>query len=232
MKKMTLFFAALFLVGITAHANDQKHADRMEGVNIPTQKFIKRYGHQKPIVFVEGGVKFFVFKNGEIDFRSVRRTRSRSRNVNWYQGNYYSPGRGNRNWNSNGFSVRYDRYGRINQVGMNSIRYNRYDQVRRIGAVLINYNRRGLVSQIGGLQIYYGKHGRIRHIEGDIHYTGCGFCGINSCSAPHVQDYGLPGYFNDNHYYHRRGKGKNKHHYKKHNHKKDHHKKHDHKKYD
>ncbi|WP_298540697.1 hypothetical protein [uncultured Aquimarina sp.] len=194
MKKMILFIAAMLLVGTAAQAADQKMSDQLDRVT-------KRYRYAQPIVFVEGGVTFFVYPNGEIDFKTPRR-----RNYNhldWNSRNYNSPGHSRSSRYNNRFTVRHDYYGRLKRVGLTTIGYNRFDQVRRIGSVLMRYNRRGKLAQIGGLRVYYGKRGRIRHIEGNIHYTGCGYCGVDGCSMTHDPYYNFNGrsnhYSGDNH---------------------------------
>jgi len=147
---MILFIAVMLLVGTTAQAADQKLSDQVDRVT-------KRYRNAQPIVFVEKGVTFFVYPNGEIDYKTPRRRNHRA--TNWNTGYYNTPGR-SRNYRFNRFTVRYDYYGRVN----------------RIGLITIGYNR---------LRVYYGKRGYIRHIEGNIHYTGCGYCGVDGCSITH-----------------------------------------------
>ncbi|MDH7445880.1 hypothetical protein [Aquimarina sp. 2201CG14-23] len=208
MKKMILFIAAMLLVGTAAQAADQKLSDQVDRVT-------KRYRYAQPIVLVEGGVTFFVYPNGDIDFKTPKR-----RNYNqwdWNSRNYNSPGRTRGYRYNNRYTVRYDYYGRLNRVGLTTIGYNRYDQVRRIGSVLMRYNRRGTLAQVGGLRIYYGKYGRIKHIEGNIHYTGCGFCGVDGCSVTHDPYYNFNGRSNqydrnehDNDHYYKNRKRKKK----------------------
>ncbi|WP_299440819.1 hypothetical protein [uncultured Aquimarina sp.] len=202
MKKMILFIAAMLLVGTAAQATDQKLSDQVDRVT-------KRYRYAQPIVFVEGGVKFFVYPNGEIDFKTPKR-----RNYNnWDRNsrNYNSPGHTRGYRYNNRFTVRYDYYGRLKRVGLTTIGYNRFDQVRRIGSVLMRYNRRGKLAQVGGLRIYYGKRGRIKHIEGNIHYTGCGYCGVDGCSITHDPYYNFNARSN---YYDQDDHNRNDHHYK------------------
>ncbi|WP_027394210.1 hypothetical protein [Aquimarina latercula] len=184
MKKMILFIAAMLLIGTTAQATDQKNSDQVDRVT-------KRYRGSQPIVFVEGGIKFFVYPNGEIDFKTPRRRNYN--NSDWNTRNYNAPGRTRAYRSNNRFTVRYDYYGRLKRVGITTIGYNQFDQVRRIGSVLIRYNRRGKLAKIGGLRVYYGKRGRIRHIEGSIHHTGCGFCGVDGCSMTHDPYYNFNG---------------------------------------
>ncbi len=198
---MVLFIAALMFVGTTAEAADHKNSDHHGN------RVAKRYHRAQPIVFIEAGVKFFIYPEGEIDFK-ILRTRSRQNvwnNTNGFNtpGGYY----GYRNNTPHHRTVRYDYYGRLKRVGSNYIAYNRYNQVRRVGTVILRYNRRGLVNQVGGLRIFYNKYNKIRYVEGDVHFSGCGYCGINGCTMPHDPYYDQriqPRHFDKrdhNHYY-------------------------------
>ncbi|MHA7058864.1 hypothetical protein ACWGOQ_0016690 [Aquimarina sp. M1] len=180
MKKMILFIAAMVLVGTATQAADQKISDQVDRVS-------KRYRYAQPIVFVEGGITFFVYPNGEIDFKTPRRRNLN--HINWNSRNYSAPGHTRGYRHNNRFTVRHDRYGRLNRVGLTTIGYNRFDKVRRIGSVLLRYNRRGKLAQIGGLHIYYGKKGKIIRVQGTVHYTGCGHCGVQGCSMTHNSYY-------------------------------------------
>lgn len=203
---MILFIAVLLLVGTTAQATDHKNSDHKDRVT-------KRYNNAQPIVFVEGGVKFFVYPEGDIDYKIIRR-RGRSHYGNWNSNVYNTPGSYAHRRHYNNF-VRYDYYGRLKKVGRNYISYDRYNRVRRVGSVSMRYNRRGLVYQIGGLHIYYKKYGRIKYVEGNVHYDGCGYCGIDGCTTTHVPYFNQtwkPKYDNhdddDDHYYKNRKRKK------------------------
>ncbi|GAA4277414.1 hypothetical protein [Aquimarina mytili] len=210
MKKMVLFIAALLLVGTTAQAADHKHSDHHDRV-------AKRYHHKQPITFVEGGVKFFVYPNGEIDFKILKRG-VRSRHANWNNNRYNTPGSYgyyNRPYYNNR-GIKYDYYGRLKKVGPNYISYTRYDKVRRIGGVYMRYNRRGLLSRVGGLQIYYNRYGVIKYVDGNVHYDGCGYCGVTGCSVTHdpyynqnwKSKYKRQDHDDDDHYYKNRKRKK------------------------
>ncbi len=181
MKKMILFIAAMLLAGTTAKATDHKHSDHQDRVT-------KRYHHTQPIIFIEGGVQFFVYPKGDVDFKTLRRNRSNRRTWNNNQG-FNSPGGyyGYRRPYHN--NVRYDYYGRLKKVGPNYISYDRYNRVRRIGTITIRYNRRGLLYQVGGLHIFYNRYNRIKYVEGNVHYDGCGYCGIDGCKITHEPYY-------------------------------------------
>ena len=115
-----------------------------------------RYGNS--FIFVEGGVTFSVYPDGEFDF---------------YMDNRVNVGVGaqignvgitfNSGYNYNPF-VQYDDYGAVIQVENTPIYYDYYGRVSQIGSVDIWYNN-GRVRRVGGLNIYY---------NGGVfsHYTG------------------------------------------------------------
>ncbi|XLS27550.1 hypothetical protein ACJD0Z_10115 [Flavobacteriaceae bacterium M23B6Z8] len=165
MKRIQLLTATLLLTGIVAFANQVN-------TRVLTTKdgFTKRYRHAEPIKFVERGVKFFIFPNGEFDYTFVRPFNRRRGNGNVGFG---TPG------GRNGYvvnrpyrraHVRFDRFGRVNRVGNVPVRYDQFGRVFRVGTVFMNYGRRGLLNQVGGLDVRYNKHGRIIRTYGDVHF--------------------------------------------------------------
>ncbi len=175
---MVLFIAAMLLVGTTAQATDHKNSDHQDRVT-------KRYHHTQPIVFIEGGVKFFVYPEGDIDFKILRtRSRTRQAHYNWNRNIHGAPG-SHAYYNPYRRAVRYDYYGRLKKVGVNYINYDRYNRVRRIGTITVRYNRKGLLYEVGGLHIYYNKYGKIKYTEGNVHHIGCGYCGVDGCTISH-----------------------------------------------
>lgn len=139
--------------------------------NITTKKwdYNATYNHQRPITFVERGVKFYVYQNGEIDFKKPH--------ANSYYGNtgyYYRNGKrikkSKRNntkhyygENNNTLNVSYDYYGRVKRVGKVRIYYNYYGKVTNIGSVFMNY-RRNRLTRVGGLKIIRDRYGYTRFI--------------------------------------------------------------------
>ncbi|WP_103866851.1 hypothetical protein [Aquimarina sp. I32.4] len=207
MRKVIFFISALLLVGTTAKATDHKDLNHENRVT-------KRYHHAQTITFVQGGVKFFIYTDGGIDYRILRRRPPHwNDNVIYNTPGPYHNARSPRNY------VQYDYYGRVKKIGPNYISYDRYNRVRKIGRIYIRYNRRGLVYQIGGLRVYYKKYGRIKFVEGDIYYRGCGYCGITGCSMTHEPYYNQnwkPKHYDhddddDDHYYKNRKRKKRYH---------------------
>jgi len=159
---MILFIAAMLLVGTAAQATDQK-------INDQSDRVTKRYLDTQPITFIEGGVTYYIYPNGEIDFKNpVRRTRTYTNARIGY--NNSAPGYSKNRVQYNRPLVKYDRYGKLKQVGYTTISYNRYNKVRRVGSVTMNYNRQGKLIQVGDLYIYYTKKGYIKDTKGSVHY--------------------------------------------------------------
>ncbi len=171
MKKISLLLTGLLLVVTSAQASEKINTtvDGNKGLT-------KRYRYTQPIKFVERGVEFFVFKNGEFDFNTHRTVYNRSRrgSVNATFGapgvrvRYSGPRRGY------GVRVEHDHLGRVRRVGNTFINYNRVGQVKRIGSVYMQYNRRGLLRQIGGLYLRYNRWGRLVSMQGRVNQgAGC-----------------------------------------------------------
>ena len=122
-----------------------------------------------PIVFVERGVEFYIFPDGQFDFntspsngemyyKSGRRTsavnKTYGRNANVHNRNY-------------GVKVEHDNRGRVRRVGNVMINYDANDRVKRVGSVYMTYNRYAL-DRVGDLQIIYNRRGQIVDIVGAV----------------------------------------------------------------
>ena len=107
-------------------------------------------------MFIERGIEFFIFPDGQLDFN----TRPSKGGEQYYQTN--SRGDVNRTYgapkfhkNKNyGVKVAHDNMGRVRQVGNVFINYDSNDRVKRVGSVYMTYNRY-VLEQVGGLQIMY-----------------------------------------------------------------------------
>lgn len=158
MKKITLLVASIFLMGgIVAHAADRN--DRRSAVD---------FRNADPIVFMERGVEFYIFPDGQFDFN----TRPSNGEV------YYKSGR--RNWENRlygtrenfkgrnyGVKVEHDNMGRVRRVGNVFVNYDAYGRIKRVGSVYMAYNRYAL-DRVGGLQIIYNHRGQIVDIVGAV----------------------------------------------------------------
>jgi hypothetical protein len=99
-------------------------------------------------IFVENGIEFSVFKDGQFDFYLQNHgpqlnVGGRIPNFSFNTGFNYNP------------YVQYDSFGAIVQIENTPVFYDQYGRVQQVGNIFIDYNRRGFVNRIGGLQVYY-----------------------------------------------------------------------------
>ncbi|MEX0998252.1 MAG: hypothetical protein WDZ45_14460, partial [Flavobacteriaceae bacterium] len=150
MKNLILTFASIFFsfVAVQSSANDSGYYTSYDG-----NKFI----------FVEGGIEFSVFPDGQFDFVYLG-----------HQGTEVSISTPNVavNFNS-GYNydayIQYDSYGAVIQIEDTPIYYDQYGRIVRAGDVTIRYNNRRLV-QVGGLYVHYNPYGYYSHYTGYINY--------------------------------------------------------------
>ncbi len=128
MKRGILLLLGMFMVVSHVEAKNGHPSTELNGVE-------NRYSDA--VTFVERGVKFHVFLNG--DFHFIRRYVNRRNIVRIYR----------------------DYRGRINRVGNVFINYDYRGNVRRIGSVRMGYNR-GRLSRVGNLRIRYNRWGDAR----------------------------------------------------------------------
>jgi len=120
-------------------------------------------------IFVEQGIEFSVFPDGQFDFVYVGPQNGASATFSWY-----TPGV-NISFNS-GYNydmyVQYDDYGAIVQVENVPVYYDHYGRIVQAGNVEILYNDRRIV-RVGGMNIYYNNFGYYSHFTGYIspYYT-------------------------------------------------------------
>lgn len=142
MKKGILLFVGLLFLGLNVEAK-------------ATPKSVKNNGFENSyyasVSFVERGIHFDVFLNGDFDFEAIRRNR-----------------RYDRRYRQNRLRIRRNHRGQISSVGNVSIRYDLRGNVRRIGSVYIRY-RRGRITNVGNLRVRYNRwgdprfYGAVRH---------------------------------------------------------------------
>lgn len=160
MKRGILLLGALLMIS-TVNANNSV---------TPTinNEIYNRY--DEAISFVEKGILFRVYLDGDFDF-DRRRFRNR-RGINRIR-------------------IERDFRGRIRRVGNVFINYNIRGDVRRVGNIFMRYNRRGFLTRVGNLKIYYNRwgdpsfFGRVRYNDSfnnfyDGYYSG----GIYGYSDP------------------------------------------------
>lgn len=124
MKKGLYFLVALFMMVSSVEA--------INGSNLTNRNWENYYSYDNAVSFVERGIEFFVFTNGDFDFDT--------------------------NFRNRGVRINRDFRGRIRRVGNVFINYDFRGNVSRIGNVFINYRRNRLVS-VGNLTVRYDRWG-------------------------------------------------------------------------
>jgi hypothetical protein len=168
----------------------------------------KRYHHAQPILFLERGIEFIIFPNGDFDFNTASDTYGYDdmyyRTKNTRRGSMTSPGNLPRHnvYRPRGVQVIHDHYGNVRRVGNVFVNYDYYGRVKRIGSVYIRYNRNRLV-QVGGMRLKYNKHGKLIKKYGHVNrYWNHNW---NHNNFGWNNDYGFND-DNDNYYYRKNGK--------------------------
>jgi hypothetical protein len=205
MKNFYLLFVGLLLSVTSTQANV------MSNQSLGSENGLtNRYRYAQPIQFVERGVEFFVFLNGEFDFNThpVNYRRARRSTVNRTFGAPRVHARANRNI---GVRVEHDFNGRVRRIGHLFINYDRFGRVKRIGSIYMRYNRRhGTLKQIGGLQLQYNRWGRLVGQFGSVKpLATCGTNGIDQGTI-HIDDgfqngHDVPAHDEDLYYYRKEG---------------------------
>ena len=161
MKKITLLVASIFLIG-----GGVANATEITKLSLE-RKIAVDFRNAEPIVFMERGVEFYVFPDGQFDFntRPSAGDRYKQHRLGTANRTYGAPANSrNRNY---GVRVEHDNRGRVRQIGNVFINYDSNDRIKRIGSVYMSYNRYAL-AQVGGLQIIYNRRGQIVDIVGSV----------------------------------------------------------------
>lgn len=154
MKNFTLLLALLF-AGVSASANTAKVSSAP-------------YNYGEAFIFVEGGVEFAVYPNGEFDFyynprflnTSVVHISSPRNNISYNAG-----------YNYDAF-VQYDDFGAVIQVENVPVYYDYYGRLAQAGDVVVRYNNNGRITRVGGLQVRYNRFGQpVRYVGVINHYN-------------------------------------------------------------
>lgn len=167
MKKLLLLITGM-LMGLTTVTAEETISKSDLDIHVT---LTKRYHHAQPILFVERGIEFIIFPNGDFDFNTsldsygyndhysndlyYKKTNTRRRSLS-------APGTTSRHYDysTRGVQVIHDRFGNVRRVGHVFVNYDYYGRVKRIGSVYIRYIRNRLV-QVGGLHLKYNRHGKL-----------------------------------------------------------------------
>ena len=133
MKKALLLFLGIMSF-VAVRANDN---------NVASEKTITINRYDEAISFIERGVQFHVFLNGDFEFDTPNR--------HYYKYN-------NKRYRQNNIRIDRDYQGKIKRIGANYIRYDYRGNVTRIGNIRIYY-RRGFVRKVGDLKVSYNNWG-------------------------------------------------------------------------
>ncbi|MBD0835490.1 hypothetical protein [Aestuariibaculum suncheonense] len=201
MKTLVLLFA-----GILLNMNSVMALDLNLTTNTP-----KHYRYVQPITFVEHGIEFSVFPDGNFDYEFLYtedyynfNTRRSSINAS------YSGPRVNINYTSTSPNRNYisrDRNGMIRVVGNVPINYDRTGNVTQIGSVFIGYGRgrNNTLNQVGGLIVNYNNWGQIVSTRGYINIDNrhADYCDVQNDSWNNNMHFD-----NDDKYYYYKKNGK------------------------
>jgi hypothetical protein len=136
MKKGILILIGMFIMVSNTKAKTDNNTPNNFGAH---------YNYKDAVNFIERGIEFFIFTNGDFDF-----------NINQNDSHYdYNE---SRNKNNNGVRINRDYRGRITRIENTFINYDFKGNVSRIGSVFIRYYRDRLV-KVGDLRIRYNRFG-------------------------------------------------------------------------
>ncbi len=150
MKKSLLTFVTILLVGF-----GNTYASNNSTIN----NFNNRQGNA--FTFVESGITFSVFQNGEFDFYLNQHHN--------FSANYYNNGVNisfNAGYNYDAY-VQYDRFGAVIQIENTPIYYDYYGRISQVGTININYSNGRLV-RLGGMNVYYNNYGNYAYYRGYV----------------------------------------------------------------
>ena len=152
MKQIALLFIGLLTFAGSTYAAEEDTSIR-RGTVYDGSKYI----------FVENGIEFSVFPDGEFDFYIPEYVEGVSLSVNagpvgisFNTGFDYDP------------YVQYDEYGAVIQIENTPLYYDNYGRISQAGDVNIFY-RNNRISRVGGLQIFYNNFGAFSHYTGIDH---------------------------------------------------------------
>ena len=111
-------------------------------------------------IFVENGIEFSLFPDGEFDFYIPEyikgiNTNAGSAGISFNTGFDYNP------------YVQYDEYGAVIQIENTSLYYDSYGRLTKAGDVKINY-RNNRINRVGNLHVHYNNNGAYSHYTGFI----------------------------------------------------------------
>ena len=187
MKNFTFLVASFLFFGGFANASEiNKFSDIAN---------FRTFSDDEPITFVERGIEFYIFPDGQFDFNTepsqgeeyYRNARRGSVNAT-----YGAPA----NTNLSGVKIEHDYKGRVRRIGNVFVNYDSKDRIKRIGSVYMTYSNLAL-TRVGNLQIIYNRRGQIIDMVGTVN----GRSSLAQSSGSHYNGYTSNYGQNDNYYY-------------------------------
>lgn len=156
MKKIIYLLTVLLVSGATVNAATTTKAD----ASLENTTY-RGYGNN--FIFVEGGIEFSIFPDGQFDFYmpnygpNVNVAINRPGvNISFNTGFDYNP------------YIQYDEFGAIIQIEHVPVYYDFFGRVIQVGDIFINYNAIGYISRVGGLYVHYNRYNRFAYCTGFI----------------------------------------------------------------
>lgn len=154
--KLALLLVSLLFFVLLSHASTSKYSN----TPLATASY---NGYGNSYIFVENGIEFSVFPDGQFDFNILGNNSNLSLAIGTPNANISF----NTGYNYNNY-VQYDEFGAIIQIENNPIYYDNYGRIIQAGNVNIYYNNVGYVSRVGGLYVHYNQYNRFAYCTGYI----------------------------------------------------------------
>ena len=170
MKNLVLYLSALLLSTSGVFAKTASEDKTFE---------TRTYRYNDSFIFVEDGVTFSVYPDGEFDFYIDNYVSGRRNGVTFNSGYDYSPYAQYDDYGAviqvENVPIFYDYYGRVAQIGNVDINYRR-NRVRRVGGMVVFYNNRGFYDYHTGFINVYNRHYVYRPFHAFFARPAVGFC--------------------------------------------------------
>ena len=149
-----------------------------------------RFLNQEPVTFIERGIEFYVFANGEFDFNTQPTV---DQDVLYKRGRDHS-------FAPVGVKIEHNAYGRVRRIGNVFVNYDNANRIKRIGNVYMSYYR-SMLMQVGGMRLVYDRAGRLIDTVGNIN----GFSQPAFTYQPQHPVYNSVYYGSSDNYYYKNG---------------------------
>ena len=156
MKKIISLLIGIIFIGFTVNAATTNNSNS----NISSTYY---GGYGNSFIFVENGIEFSVFRDGQFDFNIVGNNSNLGLSINTPNANIsFNTGSNYNNY------VQYDEFGAIIQIQNSPVYYDDYGRVIQAGNINVYYNNLGYVSRVGGLYVNYNSYNNFSYTTGYI----------------------------------------------------------------